>query len=151
MHTAQSSRVMTLLALTFLVAGPLAAQEQSGTLFIRGEYWTCPQENIVALVQTSDSMWAPILDGMVADGEFVRWGWATPFRAFHEQGEEAELKEMEPKWDLVVSFTAKSEEAFDAAWEEYFARLRAKYGDFPSPWKFCDGLVIVDYQAPASR
>jgi hypothetical protein len=142
---------MTLLAATFLVVGPLAAQEQPGAFFIRGEYWTCPQENIEALVQTSDSIWAPILDGMVSEGEFVRWGWATPFRAFHAPSEEAELQEVEPKWDLVVSFTAKSEEAFDSAWEEYFARLTAKFPGFPSPWQFCDGLVVVDYWAPAPR
>ena len=144
--------MMTLLASTFLVGGPLAAQEQAESMFIRVEYWTCPQENMEALAQTADSVFAPILDELVSEGAFVRWGRAKAIRAFPiKRGDEGEPKWGEPKWDWVFSFTATSEEAFHSAWEELFARLGAKFPVVPDPWRFCDEVVWVDYLAPAPR
>ena len=141
----------TLLVPTFLVVVPLTVQEQAGSLFIRAEYWTCPQENLEALAHATDSIWAPILDEMVSEGVFVDWGRATPLKASPvRRGQPGERSEIEPEWDWVFSFTATSKVAFHSAWEDFFGRLKGKFPDEPKPWLFCDGVVLVDYEAPGA-
>jgi ketosteroid isomerase-like protein len=115
--------------------------------FVRGEYWSCPKDQIPALEQAVDSIWGPLFNELVAEGRFISWGAAAPVKAFKVslQGEQLTRAETEPDWGYVFSWYAESEQAFDAAWAEFESRLRAKFPDDPRPFRFCPDLVIVHY------
>ena len=95
------------------------------------EYWRCPVENIPLLDQRSDSIWAPIFRELVAEGYFLAYGKLVP--------------PSESEWNWMGFWMTESNEAMDAAWNEFGERLRAKFPDDPRPSALCDTLVTRRY------
>ena len=128
------------------------SSQQGATVFLRSEYWTCPAENLEGFRQATDSIWGPIFDELVAEGQLLAWSVLTPTAAFEfdTSGGQPRQQSVAPPWNWVISWQATSEAAFDSAWTLVVERLRARFPDDPRPWRFCDGLTTVNYDLRSS-
>ena len=128
------------------------SNQQGETVFLKSEYWTCPEENLGAFRQATDSIWGPIFDELVAEDRLLSWSVLTPTAAFESDVSRGQPREQSVPlpWNWVTSWQATSEGAFDTAWALMVERLRARFPDDPRPWRFCDGLTIVNYDIRSS-
>ncbi len=117
-------------------SGDLIASSASRGVFLI-EYWRCPAEHIGGLNQYQDSIWAPIFDELVDEGNFLAWGSLAPTT--------------EEEWNWLGYWHAETEEAMDAAWTDFHARLQARFPDDPRPTRFCHDLKSVRYQVRRGR
>lgn len=115
--------------------------------FVRVEYWECPKQNIGPLEAAVDSIWGPIFDEMTAEGRFLSWSSQRPIQAleFNFLGDRATQEEVAPSWQWVFVWSAPTQAAFEAEWQEFVRRLRARFPDDPRPARFCGDLTKVDY------
>ncbi len=120
-----SAVLFLLSALVF--ASPLAAQEeeetpQPGTVVFSQN--KCPYENFPELNAVTDTVFAPVLDELVAEGKLLGWGVLT-----HAWGDE---------WNWNVYYSVESHRAFLDFWSEYSGRLNERHpGWWQRVWDLC--------------
>jgi hypothetical protein len=120
-----SAAVMLLMGL----ASPswLAAQEEEEAPFAGTVVFSqnkCPYENWPQLDAALDSIFAPVLDELVAEGMLVNWGILT-----HAWGDE---------WNWNIYYGVESHRAFLDFWSEYTGRLDERHPDWwEQVWDLC--------------
>ncbi|UCC84569.1 MAG: hypothetical protein JSW46_06480 [Gemmatimonadota bacterium] len=111
------SKGVVFLLLGLVTASPLAAQEeeeeapQPGTLVFSQN--KCPYENFPEINAATDSVFAPVLDELLAEGKLLGWGILT-----HSWGDE---------WNWNIWYSVESHRAFLDFWSEYIQRLNESY------------------------
>jgi hypothetical protein len=76
----------------------------------------CPYENHDKLKELTDSVFGPVLDGMMKEGQLLGWGVLT-----HDWGDE---------WNWNGYYVVESHAAFLKFWAAYVEKLNAKHPDW---------------------
>jgi len=132
---------------SMILATPAVAQGNTGDgLFVSYEYWRCAPENVEALNETYRTVWQPIFAALIDEGIFIGHGQLISTSAERRVlAPEVTIEQVEPDHQMMAWFVSASEEASEAAWDEFDRRLLAQRPDDPRPFLYCDQLTIVNY------
>ena len=115
------------LVITFLVTSlPILAQDSDGPPLLVCGFNQVPMGKVGTVNNMVDSVFAPVLNGLVDEGMLMGWGQFN-----HAWGDE---------WNVNFWYTAKDMSSFDAFWSEYVKSVSDKH-----PGAF--GAVVKYFQA----
>ena len=115
------------LVITFLVTSlPVLAQDSDGPPLLVTSFNQVQMGKVGTVNNMMDSIFAPILNGLVDEGMLMGWGQFN-----HAWGDE---------WNVNFWYTAKDMSSFDAFWSEYVKRVSDKH---PDAW----GAVVKYFNA----
>jgi hypothetical protein len=104
------------LVITFLVTSlPALAQDSDGPPLLVCSFNQVPMGKVGAVNNMVDSVFAPVLKGLVDEGMLMGWGQFN-----HAWGDE---------WNVNFWYTAKDMSSFDAFWSEYVSRVSDQHPD----------------------
>ena len=131
----------TCLVITFLITSPpIFAQDSDSPPWLVVSSNMVPMGKVSEVNSIVDSIFAPILNGLVDEGMIRSWGQFN-----HAWGDE---------WNLNFWYVAKDISSFDAFWSEYVKRVGDNHpGAFSEVVKYFkahkDNMYVIRNQYPA--
>jgi hypothetical protein len=133
------------LVITFLVTSlPVLAQDSDSPPLLVCSFNQVPMGKVGTVNNMVDSIFTPILNGLVDEGMLMGWGQFN-----HTWGDE---------WNVNFWYTAKDMSSFDAFWSEYVKRVSEQHpGAFGETVKYFkahkDNIYVIrkQYSAPPTE